>query len=313
MIKQVGENILEWLLSGDVSVQYQVYRDLIGQERPDLQERIPLEGWGARLLSERNKNGHWGREFYQPKWTSSHYTLLDLKNLALSKENPEAQKTIQIILENKLGPDGGINPSRTIKNSDVCINGMFLNYASYFKTPQEQLKTIIDFLFSVQMSDGGFNCNSNRGGAVHSSLHSTISILEGLNMYKVSGYMYKVKEIPTIEEESREFILQHKLYRSDNTNKIIDKRMLMLSYPSRWRYDILRALDYFQLSNVDYDSRMSDAINILVKKRRKDGKWPVQARHIGKSHFEMEKTGKPSRWNTLRALRVLKKYHIRAP
>jgi hypothetical protein len=84
--------------------------------------------------------------------------------------------------------------------------------------------------------------------------------------------------------------------------------MLMLSYPSRWRYDILRALDYFHSCAIEYDQRMSDAIEVLLKKRRKNGLWPVQARHIGKTHFEMEKTGEPSRWNTLRALRVLKKY-----
>ena len=190
----------------------------------------------------------------------------------------------------------------------VCINGMFLNYASYFKTPENKLVSIIDFLLSVQMSDGGFNCRSNRSGAVHSSLHSTISVLEGFHEYIENGYKYRLKEIQDIEPMGREFILQHRLYKSDHTGNIIDKRMLMLSSPSRWRYDILRALDYFQQCDVDYDPRMNDAMEVLIKKRRKNGLWPVQARHSGVSHFEMEKTGGPSRWNTLRALRVLKKY-----
>ena len=308
-----NDSIFKWLLEGDVSIQYQVYRDLIGQIKPELQKRILKEGWGYQFLSKRNEGGHWGRGFYQPKWTSSHYSLLDLKNLAPPRDNKEAKQTIQKILGENLGSDGGVNPSRTIKSSDVCINGMFLNYATYFNTREDQLESIIDFLLSVQMGDGGFNCQSNRGGAVHSSLHSTISVLEGLHEYIECGYEYRAKEVHEVEPMGREFILQHRLYRSDHTGEIIDKRMLMLSYPSRWRYDILRALDYFQSCDVEHDPRMSDAIEVLLKKRRKDGLWPIQARHSGETHFEMEKTGGPSRWNTLRALRVLDKYQSNYP
>ncbi|MBW1751258.1 MAG: hypothetical protein JRJ37_11305 [Deltaproteobacteria bacterium] len=82
----------------------------------------------------------------------------------------------------------------------------------------------------------------------------------------------------------------------------------MLSYPSRWKYDILRGLDYFQEAGIGYDPRMQDALDALMNKRRKDNTWPVQAKHPGEIHFEMEKTGGPSRWNTLRALRVLKHF-----
>jgi hypothetical protein len=299
--------VLRWLLEGDVSIKYQVYRDLLDDERPSLRKRIEEEGWGARFLSLRKKDGHWGQGFYRPKWTSTHYTLLDLKNLATPPDNIKVRETISIILSEEKGQDGGVNPSKTIKESDVCINGMFLNYASYFGAPQEEIKSIIDFLIGVQMKDGGFNCESNRKGAVHSSLHSTISVLEGINEYKRNNYRYRITELMKIEPEAVEFILQHKLYRSDHTGKTIDKRMLLLSYPSRWRYDILRALDYFQYADVDYDPRMQDALEVLVKKHRRSGRWPLQGRHAGQTHFEMEALGEDSRWNTLRALRVLKK------
>ncbi len=305
----LDSKLRDWLLMGDVSIQYQTHRDLLDTVKPELKQKITTQGWGAQLLARRGENGHWGQKFYQPKWTSSHYTLLDLKNLAIPP-NKEIQETITKILTDNMGSDGGVNPSKTIKASDVCINGMFINYAAYFQIPEEKLNSIIDFLISVQMKDGGFNCRSNRGGAVHSSLHSTISVLEGFHEYERCGYGYRVDELKKITPQAIEFILQHKLYRSDHTNKIIDKKMLMLSYPSRWKYDILRALDYFQKAKIPYDPRMSDAIGVLMKKRRKNGKWPVQARHAGKTHFEMEKTGKPSRWNTLRALRVLKHFKI---
>lgn len=301
------DSLLDWLLEGDASIKYQVYRDLLGEKRSQLRERIATEGWGARLMAERKENGHWGRGFYQPKWTSSHYTLLDLRYLEIPVNNLITETILDILEENR-GSDGGVNPGKTIKVSDVCINGMFLNYATFFGAPEELLESIVDFLIGVQMSDGGFNCESNRRGAIHSSLHSTISVLEGFNEYKKQGYTYRLDEVESIEPMAQEFILRHRLYKSDHTGEIIDKKMIMLSYPSRWRYDILRCLDYFRDAYVVFDPRMVDALEVLVKKRRRDGQWPVQARHLGKSHFDMEKTGQPSRWNTLRALRVLKHF-----
>ena len=302
------DHLIDWLLEGDVSIQYQVYRDLLATEKPHLRDRIATEGWGVQFLNCRKKEGHWGQHFYQPKWISTHYTVLDLRNLAISPNNKEIKQSIVQVIQKFKGPDGGIYPIGAEKKSDVCINGMFLNYASYFLIKEGALKSIVDFLLSEHMNDGGFNCFSNTKGATHSSLHSTISVLEGILAYAQNSYEYRLEELHEAADQSREFLLQHKLFRSDRTGNIIDKKMLMLSYPSRWKYDILRALDYFQLAGIGYDSRMQDALDILKKKRRKDGRWPVQAKHPGQTHFDMEKTGHPSRWNTLRAMRVLKHF-----
>jgi hypothetical protein len=303
-----NHQLMAWLLEGDVSIQYQVHRDLLETEKPNLRDRIATEGWGAHFLSMRKREGHWGQRFYQPKWISTHYTVLDLKNLAISPNNKEIRQSISQVIQNLKGPDGGIFPIGAEKKSDVCVNGMFLNYASYFGTKEDQLKSIVDFLLSEHMQDGGFNCDSNTKGAVHSSVHSTISVLEGILEYVNNGNSYRLEELQESADQGREFLLQHRLFRSDRTGEVIDKKMLMLSYPSRWRYDILRALDYFQFARIDYDPRMQDALDILMKKQRKDNTWPVQAKHPGQTHFEMEKTGGTSRWNTLRALRVLKHY-----
>jgi len=310
LVNVINDQILDWLLDGDVAIQYHVKRDLLGSEDNALRQRIAREGWGTRFLEARQENGHWGRGFYQPKWISSHYTLLDLKHLGLPPDHPAPSETISLILENNKAEDGGINPAKTVENSDVCVNGMFLNYACYFGVAKTALHSIVDFVISQQMSDGGFNCLSNQQSAVHSSLHSTISILEGIHEYAINDYTYRLEELQQIAAESREFILQHELYRSDHTGEIINRRFLMLSYPSRWFYDILRALTYFQAAGIIYDARMQDALDILVEKRRKDGTWPVQAKHTGKTHFDMEKTGSPSRWNTLRSLRVLNHFSI---
>ena len=301
--------IMQWLLKGDVSVQYQVQRDLLGKEIPELQKRIAIEGWGRRFLAARKANGHWGRGFYQVKWISTHYSILDLKHLGIAPDHPQIAESVAIILRDQKSEDGGINPSKQIRESDVCINGMVLNYACYFKADEAGLQSIVDFVINQQMPDGGFNCHSNRQGAVHSSLHTTISILEGIQEYVANGYRYRRLELDRMAAEAREFILQHRLYLSDRTGEIIDKRFLMLSFPSRWKYDILRALDYFRAAGIDYDERMQPALDVLLKKRRADGTWPVQAKHPGQVHFDMEQTGDPSRWNTLRALRVLRQYN----
>lgn len=302
------DHLIKWLLKGDVAIQYQVHRDLLGFKYASLQDRIAREGWGARFLSARKQEGHWGQRFYQPKWISTNYSVLDLKNLGIAQDCQPIRESIAQVLDTLKGSDGGVSPFTAAQKCDVCVNGMFLNYAAYFKLPQDSLSSIIDFLLTEHMKDGGFNCESNFGGASHSSVHSTISVLEGIHEYSVNGYTYKLDELQKVKQECVEFLLEHRLYQSHRTGETIDKKMLMLSYPSRWKYDILRSLDYMQMAGVAYDPRMQAALDILLKKRLKDGKWPNQARHPGQTHFDMEKTGSPSRWNTLRALRVLNYY-----
>lgn len=304
-----NQEIIEWLLEGDVSIQFQVYRDLLGMERNDLQDRIATEGCGKQFLSKRKSSGHWGIKFYQPKWISSHYTLLDLRNLNLNPDNKIAKETINLTLDTCTADDGGIQlgPS-TSAHSDVCVNGMFLNYASYFKAEEQRLHSIVDGILAEIMPDGGFNCRTTRSGARHSSLHTTLSVLEGIIEFQKAGYSYRMNDLRKARKSSEEFILLHQLFLSDRTGEIIRKEFLNIPYPCRWKYDILRALDYFQYAGTKYDKRMDAAIDIILKKRKAYGKWNVQAAHPGQVHFVMEKAGKPSRWNTLRALRVLKHF-----
>ncbi len=300
--------LIQWLLDGDVSIQYQVNRDLLGKDIIDLQNRIEFEGWGAAFLSKRNPDGNWGQKFYQPKWTSTHYTLLDLKNLSISPNQQQIRESINDILTRENAPDGGIRPIGELGYSDGCINGMFLNYASYFKAEQEGLNSVVDCILNEVMPDGGFNCMSTRSGAKHSSMHTTISILEGITEYLKNGYQYRIEDLEKVRRSSIEFLLKHSLYKSDHTGEIINNNFLKIPYPSRWKYDILRSMAYFRYSETPWDERMSSAMDVILKKRNKNQTWNVQAKYPGAVHFEMEKAGKQSRWNTLRVLRILKYY-----
>lgn len=304
------EQIIKWLLKGDVSIQYQGYRDLLETDRRDLQNRILNEGWGKQFMSRRKPNGRWGDGFYQPKWISTHYTLLDLRNLNPNPNNKLINDAIAQVLNTSKAEDGGIQlgPS-TSYHSDVCVNGMFLNYACYFKTPEKRLQSVVDSLLHEIMPDGGFNCRTTRSGASHSSLHSTISVLEGLFEFQKAGFSYRKNHVSAAIKSAEEFILMHRFFLSDRTGKVIHKDFLKLAYPSRWKYDILRALDYFQKTERKWDGRMDEAMAVILKKRNKNGTWNMQAAHSGQVHFVMEKAGEPSRWNTLRAMRVLKHYN----
>ena len=303
-----NNDIISWLLEGDISIQYQTHRDLLGNDDMSLRKRITTEGWGKQYLDARNEKGYWGQDYYQPKWISTHYTLLDLKNLAIDPYLEDIKKIITKVLINEKGPDGGILPIGTVKKCDVCVNGMALNFSSYFLAKEESLRAVVDFILTEKMADGGFNCQSNRKGAKHSSMHTTISVLEGFNEFLKNGNTYRVQEIKNVMNSSIEFLLIHQLFKSDKTGDVIKPNFLKLYYPARWYFDILRALDFFQYAGITYDFRIDPAIDVLISKRTKEGFWKAVSIHPGKVHFEMEKAGQPSKWNTLRVLRVLKKY-----
>ena len=306
----MNESVVAWLLSGDVAVRYQTSRDLLHRDDPDLQDRIAHEGQGLALLEARGRDGHWGRGFYQPKWTSSHYTLLELKNLGLSRTHRSARDTVGLILRTEKGRDGGLNPSRTIKQSDACVNGMGLNYASYFRAEQEDLASIVDFLLGQRLPDGGFNCRLNRAGARHSSVHTTVSVMEGITEYERSGHRYRLQELRAAHSEATEFLLRHQLFRSERTGQVIDAEFTRLHHPARWHFDILRGLDAFADSGVAYDPRMDDALQILHSRRAADGRWAANRPYPGSTHVAPAQPGQPNPWVTLIALRVLDAYAL---
>lgn len=299
---------LEWLLAGDVAVTWQARRDLLGDDDPALRRRIAVEGDGAALLAARGPDGHWGRGFYQPKWTSSHYTLLELRNLGLPPETEAARATGALILAEEKGPDGGLNPSRTIGQSDVCINGMALNYLSYLGAATGELASIVDFMLSQLMPDGGFNCRSNRSGATHSSVHTTVSVIEGIAQYRRDGHRYRTDELAAASASSVEFLLRHRLFRSERTGGPMDPEFERLHHPPRWHFDILRGLDALRDAGVAYDPRMEDALEVLRRRRRDDGRWAASRAYPGATHLPPVRAGQPHPWVTLGALRVLHAY-----
>lgn len=298
---------IDWLLKGDPSIRWQVLRDLL-EEPPRVYEkeraRIKTEGWGKRLLSRQDADGKWGGGVYSPKWVSTTYTLLLLRQLGLPQDHPPAQKGCKHFLLNGIYRDGGINLFKSVDFSETCINGMILTLLSYFHFPDERIHNVAEFLLKEQMPDGGWNCQRVRG-ASHASFHTTISVLDGMYEYR-QAYPEKALPIEQALEKAHEFLFVHRLYKSHRTGNVVDAAMTRMVFPPRWHYDVLRALDYLQSVRAGYDERMKDAIEILKAKQQPNGRWVAYRGWPARVFFEMERAGEDSRWNTLRALRVLK-------
>jgi len=303
--------VLAWLLKGDPAIRWQVGRDLLGwplREWRAEQARVASEGWGARLLARQDDAGRWTRRLYGQKWISTTYSMVLLRQLGLPNDNPRAVKSGFLFLEEGLWCDGGINPTATQQRSETCVTGLVLGLLSWFRVADPRREQLVGYLLGQQMDDGGWNCQRDRG-ATHSSFHTTINVLEGLRDY-VEGNGPRATEARRAEARGREFFMTHRLYRSHRTGRIVDPAFTRLSFPPRWHFDVLRTLDYFQASRAPYDKRLEDPLSVVLKKRSKAGRWVLQNRHPGTTFFELETAGKPSRWNTLRALRVLK-WHAR--
>ena len=306
-MKTKSDETIQWLLDGDPSIRWQTLRDLLSKE-PSVYEAERLhtltEGWGARLLALQSADGKWGGGIYSPKWTSTTYTLLLLRQLGLPPEHSGALRACEHFFFKGMEKDGGINLFKSFHHSETCVNGMILALLAYFHSPDRRIHNILEFLLKEQMPDGGWNCQRVHG-ATHASFHTTISVLEGLAEYKRT-YPRSASNLEKAERRGHEFLLAHRLYKSHRTGKIVDPAFTRMHFPPRWHYDYLRALDYFQSICAPKDERMTDAIDLLRSKRRDDGLWVMNTPWAGRVQFQMEETGKPSRWNTLRGMRVLR-------
>jgi hypothetical protein len=306
------DGAIQWLLAGDPSIRWQVLRDVIeaGNRTIDRErQKVASEGWGARLLARQAPEGTWAGGLasdgglYSPKWISTTYTMLMLRDFGLPANNRQARKACTLLLDRGLQRDGGVNYGWRGR-SETCITGMVLSILSHFEYDDDRLDTIAEHLLERQMPDGGWNCQRPYG-ASHASVHTTISVLEGLRLYERHRDR-KLRAMRAAQRRGREFLLVHRLFRSHRTGDVINPAFTRFSFPPRWHYDILRALDHFQAVNAPADRRLAEAIDIVRQGQREDGRWSLHHSYKGRTYFQLERLGAPSRWNTLRALRVLK-------
>ncbi len=301
---QSGE-VVEWLLGGDPAIRWQTRCDLLDQPAAEYEADralVSTTGWGRRLLDHQDPDGTWGGGLYSPKWISTTYTLLLLRRCGLDAADARAQRCVELIWDGARYFDGGLTPATSIDAPEACATSMYLALAHYFGVDHPNVGPALDWLLANQLSDGGWNCRTVRFGDRHSSFHTTILALEALA--EVQRRHPDRADIGQAMNGGREFFLEHRLYKSHRDGTVARAAFTRLSFPPRWHYDLLRGLDHFATTNSPADDRYDDALDVLEQRRGRDGTWPVQNKHAGRVWFDMEQAGKPSRWNTLRALRV---------
>jgi hypothetical protein len=300
--------VIDWLLDADPAIRWQVFRDLTNEPAEAVaaeRARVATEGWGARLLALQAADGSWGGRPWSPDYTDTFHALELLRLFGLDPGSGEARRAIGLVREHVTWRipefetpwsdnrffDGEVEP---------CINGNVVRTGAYFGV---DMTPLVERLLGEQLADGGWNCEVERGAAV-SSFATTINVLEGFLEYeRATDGSARVGEA---RHRGEEYLLERRLFRRKSTGEMIDPAWLRFSFPTWWHYDVLRGLDYVRAAQYIPDERVSEAIQVVNGTRDPDGRWPLQNVHPGTAHFELEEgEGRPSRWNTLRAMRVL--------
>ncbi len=305
-IPRPKSSVITWLLDSDPAIRWQVMRDLTGQ--PDElvaaeRSRVATEGWGAQLLALQAADGQWGDDISMPQWASNLATLFLLRDMGLDPASGPARTMVSLVRDKVTwGPEFGDSPFFE-GEVEPCINGRTLALGGYFGEVSDQL---LDRLLGEQLEDGGWNCEAERG-SVRSSFNSTICVLEGLLEYE--NARGATAPVTAARLRAHEYLLERRMFRSLSTGEVINHNWTLFSFPPVWHYDVLWGLDYLRRAGVEPDERVAEAVALVAQKQDQNGRWPLENPHLDRVVLDMEgEAGEPSRWNTLRALRVLDWY-----
>jgi hypothetical protein len=320
-----SDPVIEWLLDSDPSIRWQVMRDVLAAPEAEYQAeraKVATQGWGARLLADEDEDGQWAGGAFLPRgfdfrewqevgqpFTATAFVLSQLREFGLDPSSHRIQRAVELIGANSRWDHAG----QPFWEGEVeeCINGRTVADGAYFGV---DVSTLVDRLTGELLDDGGWNCE-RANGSVRSSFASTVNVLEGLLEYeRATGGTPASREA---RKSGEEYLLERSLFRRLSTGEPADEQFLSFLYPSRWRYDVLRALDYFRsaatVTGVPPDRRLSEAVDHVRSRRLPEGTWLLDWSEPGRVWFEVDDgAGKPSRWVTLRAMRVLRWWE-RAP
>jgi len=312
----VKTSAVDWLLESDPSIRWQVLRDLTDAPVAEVEAeraRVATEGAGARLLALQGADGRWGGAAWNRGWDSTMHVLSLLREMGLDPASAQARRAVGLVRDRVTWR--GCGPPETQANPffageiEPCINGQVGAAGAYFA---QDVRGIVDRLLGEQLPDGGWNCEAENG-STRSSFNTTICVLECLLEHERA--FGASPELTQARLRGQEYLLERRLFRRRSTGEAIERdrkggtAWTRFAFPTWWHYDLLRGLDYLRLARVAPDERAAEAVGLVASKRAADGRWPLEARHPGRMPIELDEgEGLPSRWNTLRALRVLRWY-----
>ena len=312
--------VIQWLLDADPSIRWQVMRDLIGAPAEEVaaeRARVAIEGAGARLLALQGADGAWGGAAFNQGSDSTMHVLSLLRELGLDPASEQARRAVGLVRDRVRWRgwdwDGTwrgwdfVGAPFFAGEVEPCINGQVAASGAYFG---QDVQRIVDRLVGEQLPDGGWNCEA-ANGSTRSSFNTTICVLEALLEHeRATGGS---PEMTAARLRGHEYLLERHLFRRRSTGEVIERdrkggaAWTRFAFPTWWHYDVLRGLEYLRSAGVSPDERVAEAIELVASKSDGDGRWPLEARHPGRMPVETDEgEGRPSRWNTLRALRVLR-------
>ncbi|MFN8472642.1 MAG: hypothetical protein U0822_10660 [Anaerolineae bacterium] len=311
------ESVIGWLLDSDPSVRWQVMQDLIGAPAEQVaaeRARVATEGMGARLLALQGADGQWGGAAWNRGWDSTMHVLMLLRDLGLDPASAEARRAVGLVRDHVTWQGGQEYDGNPFFAGEVepCINGQVGAVGAYFG---QDVQGIVDRLLTEQLPDGGWNCEA-ANGSTRSSFNTTICVLEALLEYELTGKGRP--DVTAARLRGQEYLLERRLLRRLSTGEVIEHdrkggaAWTRFAFPTWWHYNVLRGLEYLRHAAVTPDERVAEAITLVESKRDASGRWPLETRYPGRMPIEIDEgEGQPSRWNTLRALRVLDWYTAR--
>jgi hypothetical protein len=299
----INSATIDWLLESDPAIRWQVMRDLTDAPADEVaseRTKVAHEGWGAQLLAAQDPDGRWNGGTFFPRWIGTSDTLHLLYLFGPEPNDEKVQRALAPVHE---AARWDYDPNLRFWDGEVepCINGRTVAIGAYFG---QDIRGIVDRLLTEQMADGGWNCEQENG-STRGAFDSTLNVLEGLLEYERSTGANG--DVAAARRRGEEYLLERRLLRRLSDGEIPQKRWLYVGFPNAWFYDVVRVLDYFRAARPEPDDRMTEALDIVESKRTEDGRWLMDHAYHDASIVDFgEAEGQPSRWITLRALRILR-------
>jgi hypothetical protein len=306
--------VIDWLLDSDPSIRWQVMRDLTDAPAEEVaaeRARVCTEGSGARLLALQADDGRWGGATWNRGWDSTMHVLMLLRDLGLDPASDQARRAVGLVRDRVTwqgcGPPECDGHAFFEGEVEPCINGQVGAVGAYFG---QDVRGIVDRLLGEQLPDGGWNCEAP-DRSTRSSFNTTICVLEALLEYERAGN--GTAAVTEARLRGQQYLIERRLLRRRSTGQVIEQdrkgngSWTRFAFPTWWHYDVLRGLEYLRSAGVTSDERMAEASELVASKRDGDGRWLLETRYPCVMPIETDEgEGRPSRWNTLRALRVLR-------
>jgi len=296
-------DVIDWLLDADAAIRWQVLRDLADASAAEVtaeRARVAREGWGAQILARQDPDGRWGGGTFFPRGMGTFDMLHLLYLLGADPADEGVRRAIAPVHE---AARWDYDPDLRFWEGEVepCINGRVVAIGAFFG---QDVRATVERLLREQMADGGWNCEQENG-SVRGSFDTTINVLEGLLEYERSTGV--TGDVTAARGRGEEYLLERRLLRRLSDGRIPQERWLSVGFPYSWHYDVMRGLDYLRAAGREPEKRMDEALDAVLSKRDESGRWPLETTYHEELPIDMgEAVGQPSRWLTLRGMRILR-------